>query len=131
MVKVSISVLEKRLKALADPTRMKMVAMLSVRPLCVCELTSALSLAQPTISRHLRILEEAGFVTKERQGNWVIYSLQPVDTICADLLDMVLPHLAEDPQCRSLIKAIQGMDRRSLSEDRGCGWIVPDQCGPV
>jgi hypothetical protein len=48
------------MKALADPGRIKIVKMLEARELCVCEIHAALDLAQPTISKHLRILEEAG-----------------------------------------------------------------------
>jgi DNA-binding transcriptional ArsR family regulator len=60
--------LVKVMKALADPGRIKIVKMLEARELCVCEIHAAPDLAQPTISKHLRILEEAGLVDRRKDG---------------------------------------------------------------
>lgn len=57
------------LKALADPTRIKILKMLEHRELCVCEIHAALHLAQPTISKHLKILEVAGLVDKRKEAH--------------------------------------------------------------
>jgi ArsR family transcriptional regulator len=68
--------LAERLKALADPTRIGIVNRLASAPeLCVCDLTSAFELSQPTISHHLKILREAGLVEAERRGTWGFYRL--------------------------------------------------------
>jgi ArsR family transcriptional regulator len=65
-------------KALADPTRVGIVSRLSTSaPVCVCDLTAAFDLSQPTISHHLRILREAGLVETERRGTWAYYRLVP------------------------------------------------------
>lgn len=61
-------------KALSDPNRVRVIKLLEDRSLCVCEIQQVLGLAQPTVSSHMKILEEAGLVTKERQGTWMIYS---------------------------------------------------------
>ena len=61
-------------KALADANRVRVVKLLEDRALCVCELQQVLGLAQPTVSSHMRILEEAGLVNKERKSTWMIYS---------------------------------------------------------
>lgn len=63
------------LKALADPTRLRIVALLSRGELCVCHIQEALSLSQPNVSRHLRILRLAGVVADRRKGPWVHYRL--------------------------------------------------------
>lgn len=63
------------MKALADPNRVKIITMLGVRELCVCELTALLGVAQPTVSKHLRILEDTGLVSFRREGTWIIYRL--------------------------------------------------------
>lgn len=65
------------LKAVADPYRLTMLATLAAAAdeVCVCEFTDALPLNQPTVSHHLRILREAGLVTRERRGTWVYYRL--------------------------------------------------------
>lgn len=64
-------------KALADPYRLAMLATLARAEdeVCVCDFTGALPLEQPTVSHHLRILRDAGFVTSERRGTWVYYRL--------------------------------------------------------
>ena len=65
-------------KALADPTRVAMMNRLAaVAELCVCDLTDAFGLSQPTISHHLRILRESGLVEAERRGTWAYYRLVP------------------------------------------------------
>lgn len=66
------------LKAVADPTRLQLIAFInasSKSESCVCDLTEALDLSQPTISHHLRILTEAGLITREKRGTWVWYSV--------------------------------------------------------
>jgi ArsR family transcriptional regulator len=65
-----------RLRALADPTRIGIVNSLARSPeLCVCNLTDAFGLSQPTVSHHLKILREAGLVEAERRGTWAYYRL--------------------------------------------------------
>lgn len=67
------------LKALGDPTRLEIVRLLAAQPgaTCVCDVVSHFDLAQPTISHHLRILEESGLVAGERRGIWSYYALAP------------------------------------------------------
>jgi len=62
-------------KALADETRLRIVKLLEIREMCVCEVMVALSLTQPTASHHLGILENAGLVKDRKEGKWVFYSL--------------------------------------------------------
>ena len=67
-----------RFRALADPTRVGIVNRLAgVDEACVCDLTAAFALSQPTISHHLKILREAGLVESERRGTWAWYRLVP------------------------------------------------------
>jgi ArsR family transcriptional regulator len=67
-----------RFKALADPTRVALINHLAgTAEACVCDFVDVFDLAQPTISHHLRILREAGFVTAERRGTWAYYRLVP------------------------------------------------------
>jgi len=65
----------KAMKALSDPNRVKIIKMLQRRTLCVCEIQAALEVSQPTVSKHLKILEDAGFVSSEKDGLWVNYRL--------------------------------------------------------
>ena len=65
-------------KALADPTRVAIVNRLaSGEECCVCDLTDAFELSQPTVSHHLRILRGAGLVEAQRRGTWAYYRLEP------------------------------------------------------
>jgi ArsR family transcriptional regulator len=67
-----------RFRALSDPTRVAIVNRLSgADELCVCDLTAAFDLSQPTISHHLKILRDAGLVESSRRGTWVYYRLVP------------------------------------------------------
>ena len=66
------------LKAVADPARLQLLALLSSQPegsACVCDLTGALGLSQPTVSHHLKVLREAGLVTREQRGTWAWFSV--------------------------------------------------------
>ncbi len=66
------------LQAAADPTRLSILRQLSgTDTVCACDFTACCDVAQPTVSHHLRVLREAGWVTTERRGNWVYYSLNP------------------------------------------------------
>jgi ArsR family transcriptional regulator len=64
--------------ALSDPTRVSIVNRLACgEECCVCDLTDAFSLSQPTVSHHLRILRDAGLVEADRRGTWAYYRLVP------------------------------------------------------
>ena len=65
-------------KALADPTRVSIVNRLAATTeVCVCDLTTAFDLSQPTISHHLKLLRDAGLIEAERRGTWAYYRLVP------------------------------------------------------
>jgi len=63
------------MKALSDPGRVRIIKLLQGHRLCAREIQRVLGLAQPTVSSHLKILEHAGFIEKERQGSRMIFSL--------------------------------------------------------
>src|SRR4029078_11850382 len=75
MPKAAATELATVFKALADPARVAIGNRLAaVEEVCVCALTSAFELSQPTISHHLRLLRDAGLVEGERRGAWAVYS---------------------------------------------------------
>ena len=68
------------LKALADPVRLRLMSMVLSHEggeACVCDLTPAFDLSQPTISHHLKVLHEAGLLDREKRGVWVYYQARP------------------------------------------------------
>jgi ArsR family transcriptional regulator, arsenate/arsenite/antimonite-responsive transcriptional repressor len=66
------------LQAAADPTRLAIIRQLSVSSeVCACDFTACCDVSQPTVSHHLKVLREAGWIGAERRGAWVWYSLRP------------------------------------------------------
>ncbi len=119
--------LSRRLKAIYDPTRIKILVLLYVRPCCVCELAAVLSLSQPTISRHLKQLEMEGFVTGKREKSWIIYRLSPERKCCQDLLEIIIQRAMEDREIARLMERLESISRenitRALFEKRAGGAV--------
>lgn len=72
--------LARSIKALADPTRLRLVSMVAAHEdseACICDLTEPLGLSQPTISHHVKILVDAGYLTVSKRGTWHYYRLVP------------------------------------------------------
>lgn len=89
--------LAKVFKALGDPVRLRLLSLIASRAggeVCVCDLTPAFDLSQPTISHHLKLLRQAGLIDCERRGTWVYYWLIPEMT---DRLASILTRPAGEP----------------------------------
>lgn len=74
----SAEALAELLKAVADPTRLQLISLIRDSDqctACVGDLTEAVGLSQPTVSHHLRVLVDAGILTKEKDGYWTWYTL--------------------------------------------------------
>ena len=84
---------EKSLKALADKSRLRIINMLGIKSMCVCEITQVLKLSQSTVSGHLRVLKEAELVEDEKDGLWVEYRLNRENRFNSDILDVILDAL--------------------------------------
>lgn len=68
------------MKALADPARLRLLSIVAASEgaeACVCDLTEPVGLSQPTVSHHLKILTEAGFLSRSKRGTWAYYSVVP------------------------------------------------------
>lgn len=76
------------IKALGDPTRLKIIHLLKYGELCVCEIFTAMERPQPTVSHHLNILKKTGFLKWRKEGIWVFYSLS--NPKITDILDELL-----------------------------------------
>ncbi len=79
-----------RLKAIADPTRLRLLSMVAAHEgaeACVCDLTEPLGLTQPTVSHHLKVLVDAGLLTRDKRGVWAYFALVPgaLDSLAAVL----------------------------------------------
>ncbi|HEU4808099.1 MAG TPA: metalloregulator ArsR/SmtB family transcription factor [Homoserinimonas sp.] len=72
--------LSRALKALADPARLRLISIVAAsegQEACVCDLTEPVALGQSTVSHHLKILMDAGFLTRSKRGTWAYYRLVP------------------------------------------------------
>ena len=83
----------RRLKALADPVRLRLVSIVAAsegQEACVCDLIEPVGLSQPTVSHHLKILTEAGFLSRSKRGTWAYYRLVPgaLDAAAAPLVSV-------------------------------------------
>jgi len=72
--------LARTFKAIADPARIRLISMVAAHEdaeACVCDLTEPLGLGQPTVSHHLKILVDAGILSRDKRGTWAYYKLVP------------------------------------------------------
>lgn len=106
----------KVMKALSDPNRVKIIKLLQQKYMCVCELQGALKLAQPTVSKHLKILEEAGLVDYKKDGLWVNYFLADGKSspYAASLLGNLKHWLNEDAQIAELMEKAIFITRENI-----------------
>lgn len=86
-------------KALGDKNRLRIIKMLEVKPMCVCEITSVLDLAPSTVSKHLSLLQDAGLIEDTKDGRWVNYALSTFDRfpLAGDILGLLGGALDDDP----------------------------------
>jgi ArsR family transcriptional regulator len=104
------------MKALSDPNRVRLLKMLQRRMMCVCEIRATLGIAQPTVSKHLKILEDAGMVSRKKEGLWVNYSLTDGgrSPYAASLLGNLRHWLTDDPGIRDLLDKSDDVRREDL-----------------
>jgi ArsR family transcriptional regulator len=88
-------------RALADPTRLRLLNLIADREICVCYFVEILQISQPKISRHLAYLRKAGIASARREGKWIHYRLAiPKDEIAASILQETLKHLRENSEMK-------------------------------
>ena len=106
----------KVMKALSDPSRVKIMKMLQKRVMCVCEIKEALCIAQSTASKHLKILEDAGLVTSYKEGLWVNYTLADGgdSPYAASLIGNLKHWLDDDPEIMKLAKQLPQIRRENI-----------------
>ena len=100
-------------KALSDPNRLRILKALQTKVLCVCEIRELLQLANSTVSQHLRILKEEGFILEEKAGKWVNYSInpRPSDPRISSILSTLDFWIGDENVINADKKKICGLDR--------------------
>ena len=108
--------LEKVLKAASDRNRLRILKLLETRNMCVCELQAVLGLAQPTVSKHLKVLEEAGLVYFTKNGLWVNYDLSDGSSspYAANLLGNLKYWLEDDPEIAERLRKLPFVCREEV-----------------
>ncbi len=103
-------------KAISDPNRVKIMKMLQHKTMCVCEVKTALDIAQPTASKHLKILEEAGLVNYGKEDKWVNYYLSDgrKSPYAANILGNLKHWLEDDTEITELITKLPSIKREDI-----------------
>lgn len=118
-------------QALADESRLRILAALAGGELCVCQILELLDLAPSTVSKHLSILRQAGLIDARKAGKWMHYRLADavVPGVATSATRWVMPHLDEEKRVaedrahlRKLLKLEPGeVTRRQRAGERCCG----------
>jgi len=103
-------------KALSDVNRIRILKMLEIRPLCVCEITEVLHLATSTVSKHLSILRDVHFIIDEKEGKWVYYrlNLSEAGPYAAQLMPLLAGWLPGDATVLDDRKKVESVDRDAI-----------------
>lgn len=106
----------KVMKALSDPNRVRIVKMLQHKLMCVCEIQEALQISQSSVSKHLKILEEAGLVDYKKDGLWVNYYLMDgrKSPYVSSLMGNLRHWLEDEPEMAELIKQLPNIRREEI-----------------
>ncbi len=111
------------MKALSDPNRVKILKILELKGLCVCEITGVLGLAQSTVSKHLKILEDADLVESWKDGAWVNYTLtiDPDNQYAATMQKNIKGWLGDDPHIKEAKNQADQADRITICASNEIG----------
>ncbi len=88
-------------KALGEPTRLRILDVLSCGELCACRILEALSISQPTLSHHMKVLLECGLVTSRKDATWIYYTINKPRVDEIHLLINVLTEPKPDCVCNT------------------------------
>jgi DNA-binding transcriptional ArsR family regulator len=103
-------------KALGDTNRIRIVKMLEIRPLCVCEVREVLDLSTSTVSKHLSILRAADLIVDEKDGRWVNYRLnrKATSSLVSSQLALMKAAFADDEQVIADKKKLRSVNRVAI-----------------
>ena len=118
----AVDQLEDVFKALADKTRLRILALLGNNEVCVCHLHDSLGLPQPTVSRHLAYLRRTGLVVARRDGVWMHYQVShSLDPVVQRVVDAAVDALAQVPKTNQ--------DRRQFQRAFGQLYVLDSPAG--
>jgi ArsR family transcriptional regulator len=103
-------------KALGDPNRIRIMKMVSVRELCLCELREILGLSNSTVSKHLTILRDAGLLLDSKEGKWVNFRVNADadQQVIRSVISLIGESFNDDDAVRADLKRIRTVDRKKI-----------------
>jgi ArsR family transcriptional regulator len=106
----------KVMKALSEPNRVKIVKALLKREMCVCEIQALIGLAQPTISKHLKVLEEADLITFSKENLWVNYRIhrETPNPYAKTLIQLLEEWLEDEAEIKNITSKVIMVDRYQI-----------------
>jgi ArsR family transcriptional regulator, arsenate/arsenite/antimonite-responsive transcriptional repressor len=129
---ISMETFIKVMKALSDGHRVRIIKMLQHRTMCVCEIQAALGVAQPTVSKHLKVLVDAALVQWSRDGKWIDYRLADgsASPFAAVMLGNLRHWLEKDPTVSADVQQLPELCRENLcgSEKDGENETYSQSC---
>ena len=115
MIRSCMRNLVKIFKALSDPQRIRIIKMLEIRELCVCEISEILNLANSTVSKHLSILRDVDLILDKKEGKWVNYSLNlENENFINKLQPLIGELLIDDKIIKDDHKKVESADRNHI-----------------
>jgi ArsR family transcriptional regulator len=108
--------LVKVFKAVADPNRIRILKMLQQKKMCVCELAAVLGITQPSVSRHLSMMKNAGLVQDERDGQWINYELcnEKLNQYAPVIMRHIKEWISDNPRIQEDANKIKYLNREKL-----------------
>ncbi len=102
------------MKALSDPSRVRILKLLQGKELCVCEIQPVIGLAQSTVSKHMKLLEEAGLVQYRRDGSWILYKLSNGEesVYAGTMLEQLAQWLEDDSELENMLLELAELQNR-------------------
>ena len=131
--------LARSLKALADPTRLRLISIVAAAPdqeACACDLTAPVGLSQPTVSHHLKVLTEAGFLSRTQRGTWAHFAIVPgaLESVSGLLTGITVAAPAQQVQA-SITEQVReryaaaALELTDISAEKGASCCVPTDLG--
>jgi ArsR family transcriptional regulator len=102
------------MKAASDRNRIRILKMLQHKNMCVCELASVLDIKQPSVSRHLKKLKDAGIIASKKDGFWTVYFIDAANPFAEDIVTGVMKQLNDDPQVQEDLHKAEKTERSVL-----------------
>jgi ArsR family transcriptional regulator, arsenate/arsenite/antimonite-responsive transcriptional repressor len=108
-------------RVLGEPARLQLLSLIAAQPskeVCACELVESLGLSQPTVSHHLKVMYEAGLLSKERRGTWIYYRIVQAQLVSLREVLAQIPNIAGVAEFRADIATATDAAQKLLEQEQ-------------